>query len=72
LGVSLEGFAGVNEASPGQYKPEAQASETTGTDSVSNLVRRAQQQFKGSVSWRLRACEIEETFQLNSEHEASP
>jgi hypothetical protein len=42
----------------------------TGTDSVSNLVRRAQQQSKRSADWRMRAGEIEATLRLNTEHKA--
>jgi chromosomal replication initiation ATPase DnaA len=42
----------------------------TGTDSVSNLVRRAQQQFKESASWRKRASKIEASLNLNTEHKA--
>ena len=42
----------------------------TGTDSVSNLVRRAQQQFKGSASWRKRASEIETSLHLKTEKKA--
>jgi len=40
----------------------------TVTDSVSNLVCRAQQQLKRSASWRKRAREIEATLHLNTEH----
>lgn len=40
----------------------------TGTDSVSNLVRRAEQQSKRSANWRMRAREIEATLHLNTEH----
>jgi hypothetical protein len=39
----------------------------TGTDSVSNLVRRAQQRFKGPASWRKRASKIETSLHLNTE-----
>ncbi len=42
----------------------------TGTESVSNLVRHAQQQSKRSASWRMKASEIEATLQLNTEHKA--
>jgi len=42
----------------------------TGTDSISNLVRRAQQQSKPLASWRMRASEIEATLRLNTEHKA--
>jgi len=44
------------------------ASGLTGTDSVFNLVRRAQQQSKRSANWRMRASEIEATLHLNTEH----
>lgn len=40
----------------------------TGTDSVSNLVRRAQQQAERSASWRKSANEIEATLHLNTEY----
>jgi len=39
-----------------------------GTDSVSNLVRRAQQQTKRPSGWRMKASEIGATLQLNTEH----
>jgi len=44
----------------------------TGTDSVSNLVRRAQQQSKRSTSWRKGASEIDVTLHLNTEHKVRP
>jgi hypothetical protein len=40
----------------------------TGTGSVSNLFRRAQQQSKRSANCRMMASEIEATLQLNAEN----
>jgi chromosomal replication initiation ATPase DnaA len=42
----------------------------TGTDSVSNLVRRAEKRYKQSSSWRKTATAIEVTLHLNTEHKA--
>jgi len=44
----------------------------TGTDSVSNLVRRAHQQSRRSASWRKMASKIETSLHLNTEHKACP
>ncbi len=40
----------------------------TGTDSVSNLVRRAEKRHKQSASWRRKAEQVEATLGLNTEH----
>ena len=40
----------------------------TGTDSVSNLMRRAKKRHKQSASWRTTARKIEATLGLNTEH----
>ena len=42
----------------------------TGTDSVSNLVRRAEKRHKQSASWRTTAKQIEATLGLKTEHKA--
>ena len=42
----------------------------TGTDSVSNLVRRAEQRYRQSANWRKTATEIEATLHLKTEHRA--
>jgi hypothetical protein len=44
----------------------------TGTDSVSNLVRHAEQQFKKSASWRKRASEISASIHLKTEQDLTP
>ena len=42
----------------------------TGTDSVSNLVRRAEQRHRQSSDWRKTVGEIEAALGLNTEHKA--
>ncbi len=42
----------------------------TGTDSVSNLVRRAEKRHKESANWRETARRIEASLGLNTEHKA--
>jgi len=51
---------------------QARASGTTGTDSVTSLVRRAQQRSKRSASRRLKPSEIEAKLHRNIEHKACP
>ncbi len=41
-----------------------------GTDSVSNLVRRAEERYNESSKWRKQAKEIETKLGLNTEHKA--
>jgi hypothetical protein len=42
----------------------------TGTDSVSNLVRRAERRHRQSSDWRKTVGEIEASLGLNTEHKA--